>query len=131
MQPAGRLIPKMNLPGEIDDREARARGAWNRAAGKKIAAHTRVVSLVRETLVIEVEDMVWQYQLSTLRHFMIRNLAKVLGEFYIKEIDFRPMPKRRGPQFAESARPTTATDRTGIEDPVMSLLYEQSRRNAV
>jgi hypothetical protein len=131
MEPAGRLIPKMNLPGEVNDREIRARAAWNRAAGKKIAAHTRVLSLVRETLVVEVEDMVWQHQLNTLRHFMIRNLAKVLGEFYVKDVDFRPMPKRRGPQVAESARPATASDRTGIEDPVMSLLYEQSIRKAV
>jgi hypothetical protein len=131
MESAGRLIPKMNLPREIDDREARARAAWNRAAGKTIASHTRVLSLVRETLVIEVEDMVWQHQLNTLRHFMIRNLTKVLGEFYIKELDFRPMPRRRGPQISAAARPTTSSERNGIEDPVMSLLYEQSRRNAV
>src|SRR5262252_6447890 len=122
MEPAGRLIPKMNLPGEINNREVRARAAWNRAAGKRIANHTRVLSLVRETLVVEVEDIVWQHQLNTLRRFMVRNLAKVLGEYYIKDIDFRPMPKRRGPQAAGAARPATASDRTGIEDPVMSLL---------
>jgi predicted nucleic acid-binding Zn ribbon protein len=127
MQPAGRLIGKMKLSGDIKDPEVRARAAWNAAAGKKIAGHTRAAALVRDTLIVEVEDMVWQYQLNTLRHFLIRNIAKILGEAVVREIDFRPMPRRLGPQLATSAR----TDTAGIEDPVMALLYEQSRRKAI
>ena len=121
MERAGRLIGKMKLPKDLADPESRARAAWKVAAGVKITEHTRVASLVRTTLVVEVEDLVWQRQLNTLRHFLIRNLAEVLGEPLITEIDFRPMPRRIQPQRAEAARPGQ------IEDPVLDLLYRQSR----
>ena len=44
----------------------RACAAWKVAAGKKIAEHTRATRLVRGSLVVEVEDQVWQRQLTTL-----------------------------------------------------------------
>ena len=81
----------------------------------------RATSIVRTSLIVEVEDVVWQRQLNTLRHFLLRNLAEVLGEPLITEIDFRPMPRRIQPQRAEAARPGQ------IEDPVLDLLYRQSR----
>ncbi|HYL60465.1 MAG TPA: DciA family protein, partial [Candidatus Acidoferrales bacterium] len=91
------------------------------AAGKKIAAHTRATTLVRSSLVVEVEDVVWQRQLNTLRHFLIRNLTDALGEAIITDIDFRPMPPKRQPQRATTARPAL------IEDPVLDLLYRESQ----
>ena len=108
--------------------EARARAAWANAAGKKIARHTRAIALVRDTLIVEVGDAVWQRQLSTLRHFLLRNLARELGAGLVKEIDFRPMPARRPPQSATSARPDSPS-MEGIEDPVMALLYKRSQAN--
>lgn len=127
MDRAGRLIAKMNLPPQVADPDTRIRSAWKVAAGPKIARHTRARALVRHTLIVEVGDAVWQRQLSTLRYFLLRNLAKELGAGVVTEIDFRPMPARREPQRAESARPS----REGIADPVMALLYEQSRRKAL
>ena len=50
------------------------------AAGKYTAARTRPTNLVRGTLVVEVEDIVWQRQLNAIRHFLLRNLHKELGE---------------------------------------------------
>jgi Dna[CI] antecedent, DciA len=123
MQRAGRLIGKLKLPPHLTDPEARARAAWNVAAGKKIAEHTRPTMLVRNTLVVEVEDQVWQRQLNTLRHFLLRNLTEVLGEELITEIDFRPSPRRRPAQRAESIQAIE-----GIQDPVLGLLYRQSER---
>jgi len=121
MQRAGRLIGKLKMSRDSGDSEARAIAAWRVAAGKKIAEHTRATAIVRTSLIVEVEDVVWQRQLNTLRHFLIRNLAEVLGEPLITEIDFRPMPRRMQPQRAEAARPGQ------IEDPVLDLLYRQSR----
>ena len=121
MQRAGKLIGKLNMSRDSGDSEARAIAAWRVAAGKKIAEHTRATAIVRTSLIVEVEDVVWQRQLNTLRHFLIRNLAEVLGEPLITEIDFRPMPRRIQPQRAEVARPGQ------IEDPVLDLLYRQSR----
>jgi hypothetical protein len=127
MERAARLIGKLKVSSGLNDPEVRARAAWSAAAGKKIAAHARATTLVRDTLIVEVEDIVWQRQLSTLRHFLLRNLHGILGEPLVREIDFRPMPPaRRAPQTASSARPLTTDEGLGIEDPIMSLLYRQS-----
>jgi predicted nucleic acid-binding Zn ribbon protein len=121
MERAGRLIGKLKL--DVDDPELRARAAWKVAAGKKIAEHTRAVALVRGSLVVEVEDQIWQRQLKTLSGFLLRNLEKALGEALVTGIDFRPMPKRREPQRAERARGTE-----DVLDPVLDLLYRQARK---
>jgi len=123
MERAGRLIGKLKLP-EMSDPETRARAAWAMAAGKKIAEHTRATVLVRDTLVVEVEDYVWQKNLATLERFLIENLAKAMGEAVVKKLDLRPMPRRRAPQRAETARP----DGERIDDPVLDLLYRLSKR---
>jgi predicted nucleic acid-binding Zn ribbon protein len=125
MERAGRLVGKMNLPPQVADAETRARAAWPVAAGKKIAKHAKATALVRGTLVVEVGDAVWQRQLATLRHFLLRNLARELGQGLVSEIDFRPTPARRPPQPAESARLSA----DGIRDPVLALLYRRSQGN--
>jgi predicted nucleic acid-binding Zn ribbon protein len=121
MERAGRLIGKLKL--DVDNPELRARAAWNVAAGMKIARHTRAVALVRGSLVVEVEDQIWQRQLKTLSGFLVRNLEKALGEAMVTDIDFRPMPKRREPQMAERARSSE-----DVLDPVLDMLYRQSRK---
>ena len=121
MERAGRLIAKMHLPPDVDDRETRARAAWTLAAGKKIARHTRATTLVRDALIVEVEDYLWQQNLARMEHFFVRNLARELGEAIVKKIDFRPMPRRREPQRAEFARPS----RERVNDPVLDLVYRQ------
>jgi predicted nucleic acid-binding Zn ribbon protein len=121
MERAGRLIGKLKL--DVDDPELRARAAWKVAAGKKIAEHTKAVALVRGSLVVEVEDQIWQRQLKTLSGFLVRNLEKALGEALVTDIDFRPMPRRREPQRAERARGTE-----DVLDPVLDLIYRQSRK---
>jgi predicted nucleic acid-binding Zn ribbon protein len=123
MERAGRLIPKLKLSPAINDPETRARAAWNVAVGKKIAAHTRATVLVRDSLIIEVGDYVWQRQLATLEGVLLRNLEKALGEPLVKKLDFRPMPARRMPQRAETARPES-----GIEDPILDLIYHQKAK---
>src|ERR1700719_1761079 len=126
MERAGRLIGKMKVSPGVTDPETRAQAAWPVAAGNKIAAKTRPTNLVRGTLVVEVEDFIWQRQLNTLRHFLLRNLHKELGEPLVTEIDFRPMPRRLAPQRAETARPVQIVE--GIGDPVLGLLYQQSKK---
>lgn len=122
MERAGRLIGKLKLSPDVADPETRVRAAWAVAAGKKIARRTRATALVRDSLVVEVEDYVWQQQLARLEHFLVRNLAEELGETIVKKIDFRPMPRRREPQRAEAARSAE------IQDPVMNVLYQESMR---
>jgi hypothetical protein len=129
MQRAGALIGKLKLSAAMADPETRVRAAWALAAGKKIARHTRAAMLVRDTLVVEVEDMVWQRQLATLRPILVHNLNQTLGEAMVSDIDFRPMPARRKPQMAQEARPNASHDEAdSITDPVMRMLYRQARR---
>ena len=127
MERAGRLFRNVKLPPELADPETRVRAAWANAAGKKVAAHSRAGALVRDKLIVEVEDHVWQRQLSALKHFLLANLEKELGESLVREIDFRPMPPRREPQRAENARPSPE----GIKDPVLALLYRRGQRKAL
>ena len=87
----------------MDDPELRACAAWKVAAGKKIAEHTRATALVRGSLIVEVEDQIWQRQLTTLSRFLVSNLEKALGEALVTDIDFRPMPRRSEPQRAETS----------------------------
>jgi len=130
MERAGRIIGKLKMSGGVNDPEVRARAAWNAAAGKKIAAHTRATALVRETLIVEVEDIVWQRQLTTLRVFLLKNLHGILGEALVREIDFRPMLARRAPQPAASGRNFSTDEGAGIADPIMAMLYRQSLQQA-
>lgn len=121
MERAGRLIGKLKL--KDDDPELRACAAWKIAAGKKVARYTRALALVRGKLIVEVGDQVWQRQLATLRGTLVKNLAELLGEPLVIDIDFRPMPKRIEPQRAERA-----IGREEVEDPVLGWLYRQSRK---
>ena len=121
MERAGRLIGKLKL--KMDDPELRACAAWRVAAGKKIAEHTRATALVRGKLVVEVGDQIWQRQLTTLSRILVSNLEKALGEALVTDIDFRPMPRRREPQRAERA-----IGRESVRDPVLDMLYRQSRK---
>jgi hypothetical protein len=122
MERAGRLIGKLKLSTAPADLESRACAAWKLAAGAKIAKHTRATALVRGALVVEVEDLVWQKNLWGLRHTLIKNLAKALGETLVTDLDLRPMPRRRAPERAETVRRPIE----GIEDPVLEMLYRQS-----
>jgi len=129
MERAGRLIPKLKLSPEMADPETRARAAWALAAGETIARHTRAASLVRGTLIIEVEDYTWQRNLAGFESSLLRNLREALGEATVASLDFRPMrnrealPPRRQPQRAQSARP----DSDMVGDPVLDWLYRQSK----
>ena len=133
MKRAGRLFAQMDFPDQFDEAEPRARAAWAVASGKTIARHTRATALVRGKLLVEVEDALWQRQLATMGHFLVRNLARELGPDVVKEIDFRPMPKRRPMQMAQTmtgqVQQTSARRVEGIEDPVLGLLYKRSLGN--
>ncbi len=143
MQRAGSLIGKLKLPKGADSPEERAIAAWRIAAGKKVARYTRATRLVRQTLVVEVGDMVWQRQLYSLRKFLLKNLDEMLGPGTVTDLDFRQAPARRGPGQAQSAQgagmlpesaisgsnlPLELDDADLIRDPVMAMLYKQARR---
>ena len=131
MERASKFIRDLRLPGGAISPEELACSAWAEAVGKKVARHTRAVKLVRNRLVVEVEDAVWQKQLFTLSPLILRALSKILGPGLVEETYFKIMPRRREPQRAEEAAPGLFRDEAeAIEDPVMRGIYRAARRRA-
>lgn len=138
MERAGRIIGTLKFPKEVIDSESMARSAWPAAVGKRIAARTRVQKLVRNALVVECEDAVWQRQLNTLSGQILRNLENLLGVGVVTSLDLRPMTPRRGMQTAGASNGAQAAasliashdEADRIQDPVFRLLYKQSRKKA-
>jgi predicted nucleic acid-binding Zn ribbon protein len=129
MERAGKLIRKLKLPAETASLEDLVLAAWPMAVGKRIASHTRPVALVRERLVIEVEDPIWQRQLWTLRGQILAKLVEVLGPGAVGTVEFRVATQRRMPQREERIR-IPADESSQIQDPMLRKLYQLDRKKA-
>ncbi len=133
MEPASKLISRLRLPGDTITAEDIACRVWPQAVGKKVAIHTRASKLVRGRLVVEVEDRVWQRQLFTLSHQILRNLEKRLGAGMVTDLEFRIVPRRIEPRRATAPAllpELPMDDASGIEDPVLRSIYRLSKRKA-
>lgn len=129
MERAGRLLAGMRLPGGCLSPGELVRAAWPQAVGKRIASRARAVALAGETLIVEVDDEIWQGQLSTLRRQILEKLGQVLGRVIVTQIEFRlsvPVP-RRLPQRASTA---SGDEAERIQDPSLRMAYKSSRRRA-
>jgi hypothetical protein len=133
MERASKLIRHLGLPGDAITIDELACAAWPQAVGKRIAAHTRAAKMVRTSLIVEVEDATWQRQLFSLKPFIVRNLAKILGPGLIDEAEFRIVPRRRDPHRAMQAVPggLFADEADAIEDPVMRGIYKSARSKSL
>lgn len=133
MERASKLISRLRLPAETISPGELACTAWPLAVGKRIAGHTRASKLVRTRLVVEVEDDIWQRQLFALRPHIVSNLSKLLGGGFVEEVEFRVMPRRRGPQRAQASTGSLPLldDANDIADPVLRNIYKASRKKAL
>ena len=121
MERAGRVLGKLKLTKQGVSDEELAQSAWPVAVGKKIALRTHAFGLVRNRLVVEVEDAVWQRQLWTLREQILQGMEQVLGRNIVEEIEFRIAVPRMKPSRAEAL--TASTDEADmIRDPIFRLL---------
>ncbi len=133
MERAGRLIVKGKLFDDCITPEDILRAAWAGAVGPRIAAHSRVSRMVRTRLVVDVDDVVWQRQLFTLRTHILKRLAEVAGAELAAELEFRVSPSlpRRG---APSGRPLplldSADEADRIASPSLRLAYKNARKKA-
>ena len=137
MERAAHLIQKNKLSKKVFSEEDLTRAVWPSAVGKAIAAHTSRLTLVRSTLVVEVEDAIWQKQLFTLRGQILGRLQRVTGSTtLVEDLEFRIALKRRQPQRAESRQsPATQTalpydEADSIQDAVLKKVYRLSRKKA-
>ncbi len=131
MERAARLLKNKKVSREILSDEDIARAVWPTAVGKAIAAHTSRLKLVRTTLVVEVEDAIWQKQLYSLSSQIVARVRKLTGSDAVQDIEFRSGVPRRQVQRADSNASSASDDESElIHDPVLKKVYRLSRRKA-
>jgi hypothetical protein len=130
MERAGKILAKIKNSDAISPEEL-ARAAWLATVGKRIAAKASAKALVRGSLIVEVEDAIWQKQLFHLRYDILAKLTSVIGSGIVTGLEFRIATPRRPPQTAQSHGETLSVDEAdGIEDPVLRIVYKQARKRA-
>jgi hypothetical protein len=139
MERAVRLIQNNKLSKKVFSEEDLTRAVWPAAVGKAISAHTSRLTLVRTTLVVEVEDAIWQKQLFGLRGQILDRLRRVTGSAAVQDLEFRIAIQRRQPQRAETRQSPAAIavqaampydEADSIQDPVLKKVYRLSRKKA-
>jgi predicted nucleic acid-binding Zn ribbon protein len=131
MERAARLIKNNKFSQRVFTDDDFARAIWPEAVGKAIATHTVRLKLVRTTLVVEVEDAIWQKQLHLLTRQILDRLRKVTGSSTIEDLEFRIAIPRRQPQRAPARETATIpAEAESIQDPVLKKLYRLSRKKA-
>lgn len=128
MERAGKSLGKLKFSDQISTGELTC-SAWPVAVGKRIARHATAVTLVRDRLVVEVDDAIWQKQLFHLRHAILKRLQDVIGDELVKELEFRIAVQRRPVEAAVTVAPS-GDEADSIADPVFRLLYRQARKKA-
>jgi len=83
----GRLLRKLQIEKKID--EGRALELWSRAAGERLAAATRAVSVSRGRMTVECRSPAWANECRMLKTDLIRKLNNRLGREIIKDIVFK------------------------------------------
>ena len=136
MERAARVIKNKNVSGELLSDDEIFRAVWAEAVGKTIAAHASPGRVVRTTLIVEVEDAIWQKQLYALGSQILARLAKLTGKVGITDIEFRVAIPRRQPARVGSLRRENETavcsddEADRISDPVLRKVYRLSRKKA-
>jgi hypothetical protein len=133
MKQASRFLAGLDNLRESCDAGDIVCAAWKGAVGKKVAEHTRASKLVRSTLVVEVEDWLWQRNLMGLSRQVLSNIEKVVGPGIVSDVEFRIMPPRRGPLVAMSSMPAfeLSDEASGISDPVLRRIYRSKRQKEI
>lgn len=131
MDKALRLIAK--LKNDLVPEEELLRAAWKVAVGPRLESHARFRELIRDRVVIDVDDRIWQAQLTTLREQILDKLARVVGSRTVKQIEFRIAIPRKAPQSAgaeEFRLLPQDVEANKIADPYLRRMYLNSKRRA-
>lgn len=131
MDKALRLLGK--LKNGVVSQEELARAAWRAAVGDRIEAHARFRELVRDRIVVEVDDLVWQKQMHTLERQILSKLERLLGRVVARQIEYRVAIPRKQPVVAET--PTFElklqdAEANKIGDVGLRRVYLRSKRRA-
>jgi hypothetical protein len=133
MERAGRIITGHKSTASCISPEAIACKIWNSAGGKRIGKHSKAVRLDGGALIVEVEDAIWQRQLSTLKSQIVRKVRELIGPSLVTSLEFRVMVPKRMPERVETHahQPTPLFDEAdAIHDPFLRRLYRTARKKA-
>ena len=87
-QPLQQLLRRLGVEGTM--RGYRAVELWPEVAGERVLEHARAVSFREGVLVVEVDNPAWMNELTYLRHRMVTELNRKLGEDAVREVHLRP-----------------------------------------
>ncbi len=109
----------------------------NARSGRRLPLPPRASKLVRDKLVVEVEDWLWQRNLMGLSRQILKNLEQAIGPGIVADLEFRIIPPRRGPKVAEASLPAFELglrendDANGIVDPGLRRIYRRKRNREI
>jgi hypothetical protein len=139
MERAARVLRKAKQSQSILDDSQALEAVWPTAVGKAIVRHVSKLRRVRTTLVVEVEDAIWQRQLRLLEHQIVGRIRMLLPDLEIHDMEFRVGVPRREAQRAGTpsgvaverlSTPNSDDEADRISDPVLKKIYQMSRRKA-
>lgn len=62
---------------------------WPGVAGREFTQHTRPIGLRKKTLVVNVEESTWLYQVNFYKAKLLASIKRKLGEDKVQNIQFR------------------------------------------
>lgn len=94
-RPVGQSIDRLvrNLGGPSAQTVEGVFGRWNEIVGEQVAAHTRPLSLRKESLVVAVDDPAWAPELRFLEPEILRRVREVLGVEGVERLEVRVRPR--------------------------------------
>ena len=127
MDRAGSILAKLGLLERASTLEQRMARCWASAVGRQIASRSRVLKLAESTLIVEVEDAVWQRQLQGLKKQILGRLRTESDSRLIRNIRFQVARPRKTPK-SQPMPSRKADEADGIEDPTLRKLYIAARK---
>jgi len=82
-----RVLKSLEIDKKID--EVKALTAWPEAAGSKIAANTRAVSVIRGRMLVEAKSPAWVQECTLLKARFKEKINSLVGTEAVKEITFK------------------------------------------
>ena len=125
---AAKVLSKMKLAKAGVSSERLAVPSWAQTVGKTIARHTRAVGIFEGTLVVDVEDAIWEKNLRLLQPQIMEKLTATLGPGKVRSIRFKIAIPKRAPQREDNL--VSADEADSIQDPILRRIYIQSRKRA-
>jgi predicted nucleic acid-binding Zn ribbon protein len=132
MDSAAKLLRKSAIAARCLTDEDAIRAAWKAAVGKIIASHTEAAAVADGTLIVDVEDEDWLYQLNMLRGQILVALHKKLESAKPANVKFRlRRPARIGPARESNPVRGPEDEADKIQDWVLGRIYKTKRKRSL